>query len=357
MAKRTSVKSALSSSVAVVPGVGHNNPPDAGFSILPTGWDAKRCMSVAAQGFQDTKDAEDKHGTAYQRVAAAIMGLFTIWHDKGHPADRPAKDGKPEYRVRIYRLADMVPSGDDKSHDEGKRKMRALLIEAFHPNKTPKEMVEQRMPVNERSAFIKMHRRVTQTVNRALSLAAILHADGVTLDDFMPEHGCFRVLPKFLIEPASDDKTPWIGTGLLRNADTKILLNNASHMLMRDMGTENETLLPIQASGDQVSRVYRLEKGLIGGQRAPRTPSALPENLTAEMFVAAAKTNKDALVGMIHAVKEWLAANQKDTTLASLPTDAWNDLEEMNRMVDGMQDRPNFFPPGYKGKNEMPKAA
>jgi hypothetical protein len=335
-----STKRAAKSSTALTskPGIGHNQPPADGFPTLVAGWDSKVCILLARDAFDMQDEASALHVSAELCVAAAIIGLFAAWHEQGYI------DGEDE-DVACPPLSAMSPT----KATEDVLKMRTILFTHFF-----REEARTEWPNDDAKAQYQVRVvAVRALVNRALSSAAILFADGITLDDWNTEQKTFAVRPPLLIEKG------WRGLGRLdtKNHETKLLLDNRSYMVMQDAGDSTKTK-KIRASIRQLKDAYRSKSNAPKLKRDQKDKDASTDGSTAEAVTKALSEgagtwlkNKDNLTIMAKALFQKFDEEQKNLRRAAYPEEFWNTMEKFITVYMAVTRRDNFNPPAGASKS------
>ena len=309
MAKRTlSNSTSLTNPRAVI---GGNAPPsdDSQFPAIVAAWNPTKCQQVGMSGLTGQVKAKSDMGSATQRMVASIMGYFAWWHAKGHPLDKPAKDGNEPFKVTIHPLSEMAPAKDTKDAQD----MRKLIIAQFFTKLSQVEF--NKLSAGDKSKYKTEETNIGQLVRRAMKLAAILFMDGITLNDWSDDSNCFRVHPSHLITPGYE------GAGRLRNSDTKVLLDNAQMHCMKDPGSDGEKVDWFNASADRVALVYNLrrdpnfgKRGTVDKPKAFLATDALDME-TCHRVIESAQSNR---TGMLVAIAKYISEAGNDFAPAAL---------------------------------------
>ena len=342
MAKNVkTTETALSSGNVKVPGMGHNQPPssDDGFPKVVTGWSVSRAKQLAHAGFDDTREASKLHGRAEQRVIASIFVCFAEWHANGYVQDAGTKDA---VAVDTPKLSDMI-SRTGKATDDILAMRGRLMSELFEFKTAWKNE-------DEKAEYEKGKTAAQALINRALSSAAILFKNGLTIADYNEKLNCFAVFPPMVTPP---DATP---IGALRNETVKIMLDNRFYMIMRKDAKGNEKADKVQASVKQINDIWKAKEGIKRPGRKPVTPAdddkksgetaanALRAD-TVGQFVADSNDHHANLGAAIKAIYQRLEADAAHWRFASMPEDVWNAAEKLAALIGTITSRPNFRPP------------
>lgn len=307
MATRTRTRKAIEDSTAIVMAsdILSNRP------ALP---DLDDILAVANEGTHFKTQADLLNGRAVQSVAYSIMALWTTWSTLGHPTHKDVEMEKLPLAQILY-----------KSGADIKSQLRELFIEALAWERTDIKDVQ-----NDKGAGIALNDQSRIGLfGRALNMAAILVACGVTYADFNRKLHCFAVAPALLIPPGHTV----LPNGRLANSKEPILLNRQTLGLIN----EKESFVKIYASVDQLNKASRARMK-IKPSRNPKSPVAL-KDMPAERISAEC----DLAVVITALNKMFVTTKQKSKLdFASLPLPIWNMLSDIAAQSQEIQESEPF---------------
>ena len=148
-----------------------------GSNMPVTTWEDDKIHRVVELGFADKKTADDKNGTAVQRVGCGVLAMYLSWMHSGHPDEEASVPN-------LGSILDTDTAGKDA------RKTKTELMRAeFIGDATNMDNAKP----EDKAAYGLERARNGQTPTRAMRVACIAYRAGLTLDDFNDKAGCFSV--------------------------------------------------------------------------------------------------------------------------------------------------------------------
>lgn len=262
--------------------------------------------SVADEGFGFKSVADKANGRATQSIAYSCMALHVLWRNDGPPDIAEDGDNVPD-------LAGIIHA----RNKEDKAKLRTWFVDALLGPKVDfaAEQYDQRSKQEtERS-------NKSMLIGRAMNMAAILTACGVTHTDFDRKSHCFSVLPSMLIMPG------WSGIGVAAK-DAKSIPLDRRPLAGLD---EKQSFKRWVASVEQLNKAMRAQMKIKPARSSSSKldVSKLPsERLAADVPITT----------LIVAVESLLSQMDKGGKLKpdTFPAETWTKLADIGFMVEAV---------------------